>query len=53
MLQVGITKIVALDRADIFVGEVDARDALVVGRQRQRHAEFAIEREGMVLALDA
>ena len=43
MLQVGIAETVSLDRAHIFMREIDARDTLVVGRQRHRHAEFAIE----------
>ena len=53
MLQIGIAEVVGLDRAHIFMGEVDARDALVIGRERYRHAESAIERKGVVLALDA
>ena len=35
------------------MGEVDARDAFVVGRERHRHAQFAIGRERVVLAFDA
>ena len=44
---------VGFDGADVFVREVNARDAFVVGGERDGHAEFAIDRERMILAADA
>ena len=40
LLEVGIAEVIVLHRADIFMGEVDALDARIVGRQRHRHAEL-------------
>ncbi len=53
LLQVGVGESVGFDGADIFVREVNARDAFVVCGERDRHAEFAIDRERVILAADA
>jgi len=39
--------------ADIFMGEVDAAHAFVVGGERDGDMVQAVEREGMLVALDA
>ena len=51
--QVGVVQIVGLNGAHVFVGEIDARDAFVIGRERDGHAKFAIERERMRISRDA
>lgn len=52
-LEIGIVQIVGLNGADVFVREVDARDAFVVGGKSDGDPEHAIERERVVFAADA
>ena len=44
LLQVAILEIVGEDGAHIFVGEVDAGDAFIVGRERYRYSVFHVDR---------
>ena len=51
-LEVVVGERVGLRSAHKFVGEVDAGDAFVVGGEGNGDAGFAVEHEGMVVALD-
>jgi len=53
LLQVGVVEVVGFHGADIFVCEVDAGDAFVVGGERNGHVVFAVDREWMIVAADA
>ena len=45
LLEIGVVQVVGFDGANVFVRQVDARDAFVVGGERDRNAEFAVDRE--------
>jgi hypothetical protein len=49
LLEIRVGESVGLDCADIFTGEVDARDPFVVRAQRHRHTEFAVGGKGCSL----
>jgi hypothetical protein len=51
--EVLVGEVVVEGGAHVFVGDVDAADALVVSGKRHRHMRGAVEREGVVGALDA
>ena len=53
LLQVGVVEVVGFDGADVFVGEVDARDAFVVGGERNGDVVLAVDRERVIVAADA
>jgi hypothetical protein len=52
LLEVAVSERICNCGAYIFVRQVDAGDAFVVGGESDRHAVFAIEHEGMAVALD-
>ena len=52
-LEVGVGEVLVDDGADVLVGEVDAGDALVVGRERDRARAPSCRRERVVGVLDA
>ena len=51
--EVGVAEIIGLYGADVFVSQIDARDAFVVGGQSDGDAEQSVERKGMIHAADA
>ena len=53
LLQVAIAERIVARGAEIFVGEIDARDARVVGREHDRHARRPIGHQRMILAAHA
>src|SRR6516162_6756721 len=50
LLYIAVVESIRLHCSHIFVSQVDARDAFVVGRRRDRHAELAIQRKGMIFS---
>ena len=53
LLQVVVPELVGLRGANVFRGQVDARDAFVVGRKGHGHVRFAIQRKGVRFAAHA
>jgi len=53
VLEFGVGEAVRLDSAEVFAGHIAARNAFIVSGKRNRDAEFAIDREWMILAADA
>jgi len=51
VFQLSVAEVVVVGGADVFVGEVDAADALIVGRERDGNVCIEVEREGMVDSL--
>jgi len=49
LLEVAITQAESLNGADVFVGEVDARDAFVVGGESKRNVELFVNWKRMIL----
>jgi len=53
LLEFDVGEAVGLNGAHVFAGHIGARDAFVVGGERNRDTEFAIEGQGMIFAGDA
>src|SRR5258708_20968916 len=50
VLEVSVVEIVSLNRADVLMRQVDARDTLVIRRKRHRHAKQPVQWEWMIFA---
>ena len=53
VFEIAVVESIGFDCPHIFVSQVDARDAFVVGRNRDRGPELSIQWKGMIFSADA